>query len=280
MSVRAKIEACVDKFIADGGVIVDEDWNVEFRGDRYVAGEYKEACDADPPEGDGEKPACCPLGAVLVAHDPRGWVMEKNADAAALLGVSENWVANFIGAFDGGDEGDIPERLSRTPGRSASTSARSTSVSEIAWVKEFLDAELFGKLLKDWPHQMKLTTFANNPDRAVVMVFLESGAFADDVIGLLLHGAKIDYFRNPMKLEANTLFGGDGMPTFMKVNESGGACKARLLHVVGERQLIVEVRRVSDDINGAVADGQAFYDKLEKELKVKPDEIVKKYGAS
>lgn len=153
-------------------------------------------------------------------------------------------------------------------------------MSEIAWLKEFLDAELFGKLLIGWPHQTKLTTFINTPDKSVVMVFLESGAFADDVIGLLLHGAKIDYFRNPMKLGPNTLFGGDGMPTFMKVNEEGGACKARLLHVVGERQLIVEVRRVSDNINGAVADGQAFYDKLEKELKVRPDEIAKKYGAS
>jgi hypothetical protein len=152
-------------------------------------------------------------------------------------------------------------------------------MSEIAWLKEFLDAELFGKLLVDWSHQLKLTTLLTTPDKAVVMVFLESGAFADDVIGLLVKEAKIDYFRNPMKLEQHTLFGGDGMPTFMKVNEGGGACKARLLRVVGERQLIIEVRRVSGNINGAVADAQAFYDKLEKELKVKPDEIVKRFGA-
>lgn len=150
-------------------------------------------------------------------------------------------------------------------------------MSEVAWLKEFLDAELFGRLLAGWNHQIKLTTFLTNPDKTVVMVFVESGAFADDVIGLLGQGVKIDYFRNPMKLEQHTLFGGDGMPTLMRVGE-GGAVKSRLL-LAGERQLIIEVRRVSDNINGAVADAQAFYDKLEKELKVNPDEIVKKYGA-
>lgn len=151
-------------------------------------------------------------------------------------------------------------------------------MSEIAWLKEFLDAELFGKLLKDWDHKLKLTTFLNTPDGSVVFVFLESGAFTDDLVGLLERGVKIDYFRNPMKLEQNTLFGGDGMPTLLKVGE-GGAAKARLL-LAGDRQLIIEVRRVSENINGAVADAQAFYDAVEKRLKVKPDEIVKRYGAS
>lgn len=152
-------------------------------------------------------------------------------------------------------------------------------MSEATWIKEFLDTEFFGGLLKDRVHAMKLVSFLTDPGGRVVMVFMESGVFADDIIGLLLAGAKLDYFRNPMKLEQHTLFGGDGMPSLMRVGE-GGAARARLLHVVGERQLIIEVRRVSDNINGAVEDARSFYDKLEKELKVKPDEIVKKYGAA
>lgn len=113
MSVRAKIETCVEKFIASGGKIVDEDWNVEFHDDRYLAGEYKDASGVDVEEDDAEakKPACCPLGAVLVAHDPRAWFEDKDKDAAALLGVTETWVSNFINAFDGGDEGGVEDFL-------------------------------------------------------------------------------------------------------------------------------------------------------------------------
>lgn len=151
-------------------------------------------------------------------------------------------------------------------------------MSEAAKLKEFLDAELFGKLLKDWNHKLKLITLLPDAAGNVVMVFLESESFADDVIGLLERGVKIDYFRNPMKVGDNTLFGGDGMPT-LAATSGGGLAKARLLHVAS-KQLIIEVRRRSEDINCAVKDAQAFYDTLEKRLNVRPEEIVKKYGAA
>lgn len=152
-----------------------------------------------------------------------------------------------------------------------------TSAGDATKLKEFLDAELFGGLLKGWEHKMKLVTLLPDTAGSIVMVFLESEAFADDVVGLLEHGAKLDYFRNPMKLGAHTLFGGDGMPTMM-ASSGGSIARARLLHVAG-RQLIIEVRKQSKDINEAVKDAQAFYDTLEKRLNVKPEEIVKRYGA-
>lgn len=102
-SVRERITLCVEKFTSAGGLIVDEDWNVVRREGRYEPGPLEEVADADLENNKADTPACCPLGAVLCAADPREWQNDKDKDAANVLGVSEQWVEFFVAGFDGND---------------------------------------------------------------------------------------------------------------------------------------------------------------------------------
>jgi hypothetical protein len=112
-SVRERVINCVNKFIDEGGLIVDEDWNVALRDGRYVAGTWEDYKDGVVPPGDDRNKRCaCPLGAVLIAQDPRGWKGGKDMDAAAVLGVSDRWVASFLAGFDGGSPLDPEDEKS------------------------------------------------------------------------------------------------------------------------------------------------------------------------
>ena len=95
--IGAKIVACIEKFVASGGKIIQNDWNIGRVDNRFVAGEHGEVETlSDTPE----RPACCPLGAVLVAQDPSEWPPTNSESAARALGVDEYWVASFVAAID------------------------------------------------------------------------------------------------------------------------------------------------------------------------------------
>lgn len=102
LSVREKVTAAVAD-VVDGGLIVADDWNVVVRGDRYVARTYADYRDGNVEPGENRDiPCACPLGAVLIAQDPRPSHGGKDKDAAAVLGVSERWVESFVAGFDAG----------------------------------------------------------------------------------------------------------------------------------------------------------------------------------
>jgi hypothetical protein len=138
-------------------------------------------------------------------------------------------------------------------------------------LKAFLDDKLFGKSLAGWKHSLKLVSFLTG-EGGFVLVFLESGSFAEDVIGLLEHGAKIDYFRYPTPVGTNTLFGGDGMPGL-----ASGLARARLL-LHPRPQLVAEVRQLGT-LEETIKYVQGFYDLVRDKLKTSPEELVGKYGA-
>lgn len=105
-SPKEKIEACVEKFIAAGGHIIAEDWNVtlDVEKNKYLPGENE-----NPDDETITYPACCPLGAVLVAQDPRQWTNDNQNDAAYVLGVTPNWVSSFVVGVDDGDVDQLAE---------------------------------------------------------------------------------------------------------------------------------------------------------------------------
>lgn len=101
-SIKEEIIACVDKFVAEGGRIVADEWSVTLKGNKYEADEKE----AEDDEGDGTGdyyPASCPLGTVLLAQDQREWLNETNLGAAVVLGVNQDWVRSFTLGFDGAD---------------------------------------------------------------------------------------------------------------------------------------------------------------------------------
>lgn len=97
--IEKRITACVKKFVDGGGEIIEGSWNVKIPlgANRY------EAESANPGE-DGPYEVC-PLGALLLAQDPRDWADEVNKDAASVLGVHPDWCWSFTSGFDGGEAG-------------------------------------------------------------------------------------------------------------------------------------------------------------------------------
>lgn len=92
----------MEKFIASGGRITADDWNVNIDNNRYVAGEGEDTEDENI-----TFPVCCPLGAVLVAQDPRQWDGDNQTDAANVLGVTPGWVNSFVVGVDDGDTDSV-----------------------------------------------------------------------------------------------------------------------------------------------------------------------------
>lgn len=141
-------------------------------------------------------------------------------------------------------------------------------------VKAFLDAELFGKLLHDRPHHLRLVSLIKSP--SAILVWMETDNFPEDVLGLLEAGARLDYFRNPEPVSPKmVLFGSDGLPSIERV--SGGAwARARALWA-GSPDLIIDVRSPAAPA-AALGAVRSFYDLAKERHGVESVDIMKHFG--